>query len=43
MNLITSVVRMEIVWRQCEESYFLWRFYGKIFWRLPGVFMEKTW
>ena len=30
VNLIARMVSMEIVWRQCEECYFLWRFYGKI-------------
>ena len=34
------MVSMEIVWRQCGEWYFLWRFYGKIsleiFWGFHG-------
>ena len=30
VNLITRMVRMEIVWRQYGECYFLWRFDGKI-------------
>ena len=30
VNVMTRMVSMEIVWRQCGERYFLWRFYGKI-------------
>ena len=30
VNLITRMVSMEIVWRQCGECYFLWKFYSKI-------------
>ena len=30
MNLITRIVSIEIVWGQCEESYFLWRHFGEI-------------
>ena len=29
-NLITRMVSTEIVWRQCGECYFLWKFDGKI-------------
>ena len=39
VNLITRVVSMEIVWRQCEEILLL-KFYGKIsqeiVWRFYG-------
>ena len=30
VSLITRMISMEIVWRQCEEWYFLWIFYGRI-------------
>ena len=30
VNLITRMVSMKIMWRQCGERYFLLRFYGKI-------------
>ena len=29
VNLITGLVSIEIVWRQCGELYFPWRSYGK--------------
>ena len=45
-NLITRMVSMETVWRQCGEGYFKF-FYSdsmmKIVRRLSAVFMEKTW
>ena len=41
VNLITRLVIMEFVRRQCGEIY------GdvmiKLVWRLSGVFREKTW
>ena len=30
VNQISKMVSIESVRRQCGESYFLWRFYGKI-------------
>ena len=30
VSLITRMVSMKIVWRQCGESYFLWRLCGQI-------------
>ena len=29
-NLITRMVSVGIIWRQCGERYLLWKFYGKI-------------
>ena len=43
INLITRVVSMEIVWRPCGEWFFYGDFMVKLVWRLPGVFMERTW
>ena len=40
VNLITRMVSMEIVWKQCGELYFSWRLYGKI---SMEIFMEKIW
>ena len=43
LNLIKTMVSMEIVWGQCGELYFLWRFYGKISLEIVwGIFMEKN-
>ena len=45
VNLITRVVSIEIVCRQCGEWYFLWRFYSKvsleIVWGLHGENLHK--
>ena len=30
VNVITRMACIEIVWRQSEDWYFLWKFYGKI-------------
>ena len=46
VNLITRMVCMEVVWRQCGERYFLWRFYGKIslevIWGVHGEKNDKS-
>ena len=43
VNLITRMASMVTEWRHCGESYYLWRFYGKISLLIVWVFMEKTW
>ena len=42
VNLNTKMVNMEILWRQCGEWYFVWRFYDEISLEIVWVFMEKT-
>ena len=38
-NVITKIVSMEIVRRQCGERYFYGDLMAKLVWRLSGVFM----
>ena len=45
VNLITRMISMEIVWRQCgqESDTFYGDFMVKLIWRLSGAFIKKTW